>query len=320
MARPDFLSPLHLYAPVDAFAAAGDEQSPNPQLLLNPNKSAMLIDQFRFSGAPFNVLQGKDLSSWDFMYLGIELRLGSIPITNGIVPISAIVPRYFSLGFLNPAVLDAVMTWHLPRPLYVPPGVQLYARFVRQDALLDNVNYANRSSPIENIGFSAVGRSMPTDYPVPKKIWVPWATATQCRVNAQTNVGGVLRFVSTDQELANPNTELLHVTAFNGFQCTSTLDQGEGIVGAPTHSPLTVQMTLSSDKMLMRDPTDFFAMFPADRGVFEVDAVLQSKEFVRAELELTPPAGAALADLSIGYATIGMIGYREVQTPIGVQP
>jgi len=313
MARPDFLSPVHLYAPVDSFPAAGSEQSPNPQLLLNPNKSAMLIDQFRFSGQQAPLLH-TDL--WDFTYLGVDIRLGSIPLTNGIVPIPAIVPRYFGFPFATtafdgtPTNDDAVMTWHLPRPLYVPPGVQLYVRFVRQDVFSVN----NRDSAIENIGFSVVGRSMPTDYPIPKKIWVPWATATQCKQKATP----FLRFVSTDQELANPNTELLHVTSLNGFNTASQ----QGDQGLPVKSPLTAQMTLSSGKMLMRDPTNFFSLFPTDRGVLNLDAVLQSKEFVRCELELTQPdpAFGNTPNDTIEYTTIGMIGYREVQTPIGVQP
>ncbi len=304
MGRPDFLSPLHLFAPLDDFAAAGSEQSPNPQLLLNPNKSAMLIDQFRFSGASC----GDNLSDWVFAYLGVDLRLGSIPLTNAIVPIASIVPRYMQENAGAPQ--DAVMTWHLPRPLYVPPGVQLYARFVRQAIFPTAGN--NRQGTIGNIGFSAVGRSMPQDYPVPKKIWVPWATATECKKD-------LTRFVSKDQELANPNVELLHVTGFNGFN-VSYVDEEARLDGTPTQSPLSVQMTLSSGKMLMRDPMNFFSLFPTDRGGLDVNAVLQSKEFVRAELELTPPAGAEPRDQTIAYTTIGMIGYREVQTPIGVQP
>lgn len=305
MGRPDFLSPLHLYAPLDAFPAAGSEQSPRAELLLNPNKSAMLIDQFRFAG-------NRALSNtadWDFTYLGVDLRLGSIPLTNGIVPIPSIVPRYF--GFPSSgSVSDTVLTWHLPRPLYVPPGVQLYARFVRQDVFATG----NRATSIDNVGFSAVGRSMPEDYLIPQKIWVPWATATQCR--QQPTQDDILRFVSTDQELANPNTELLHVTSLVGFNSGRT----QSSVSHPTRSPLSAQMTLSSNKMLMRDPTDFFGLFPTDRGVLNLEAVLQSKEFIRAELELTPPSGAPSEEATIAYTTIGMIGYREVQTPIGVQP
>lgn len=310
MGRPDFLSPLHLHAPLDAFPASGSEQSPNPEQLLNPNKSAMLIDQFRFAG---NRPTGLLLANWDFLYLGVDLRLGSIPLTNGIIPIASIVPRYFGFALAG-GISDTVLTWHLPRPLYVPPGVQLYARFVRQDVFAAG----NRDTSIDNVGFSAVGRSMPSDYPVPKKIWVPWATATQCK----SPIGGadIQRFVSTDQELANPNTELLHVTQLNGFNCSRPFDGIFGGASQPTRSPLTAQMTLSSGKMLMRDPTDFFGLFPTDRGSLNLEAVLQSKEFVRAELELTPPNAADDDQFSIAYTTIGMIGYREVQTPIGVQP
>ncbi len=314
MPRPDFLSPLHLFAALDSFPAAGSEQSPKSEHLLNPNKTAMLVDQFRFAGASPNVGTPlvSTLADWDFAYLGVELRLGSIPLTNGVVPIPSLCPRYFGfpdqLGTLG--LHDTVLTWHLPRPLYVPPNVQLYARFVRQDIFPAN----NRATSIDNIGFSAVGRSMPADYPVPKKIWVPWATATQCKTAVQ-------RFISKNQDLANPNTELLHVTSFVGFNTV-----GPNIAHDPTFpqiAPLTAQMTLSSNKMLMRDPTDFFGLFPADRGVLDVDAVLQSKEFVQAELELTPltTGGHAVEYDAIAYTTIGMIGYREVQTPQGaVQP
>jgi hypothetical protein len=305
MRRPDFLSPLHQYAPLDPFPAAGSEQSPDPLLLLNPNKTAMLVDQFRFAGNRPNSV----LANWDWLYLSVDLRLGSIPLTNGLVPVPAIVPRYFGFPGAG-SISDTVLTWHLPRPLYVPPGVQLYARFTRQDVFATG----NRATSITNTGFSVVGRSMPSDYPIPAKIWTPWVTATQCK--QQPNQDDITRFVSTDQELANPNTELLHVTSLNGFNCGRL----QGGLSHPTLSPLTAQMTLSSGKMLMRDPTDFFGLFPTDRGSLNLDAVLQSKEFVRAELELSPPSGAPSEESTIAYTTIGMIGYREVQTPIGVQP
>ncbi len=109
------------------------------------------------------------------------------------------------------------------------------------------------------------------------------------------------------------------MTAFNGFN-VSFIDEEARIEGIPTMSPLSVQMSLSSGKMLMRDPMNFFTLFPTDRGVLNVEATLQSKEFVRAELELAPPANAEPRDETIAYTTIGMIGYREVVTPIGVQP
>jgi hypothetical protein len=100
MRRPDFLSPLHQYAPLDPFPAAGSEQSPDPLLLLNPNKTAMLVDQFRFAGNRPNSV----LANWDWLYLSVDLRLGSIPLTNGLVPVPAIVPRCVLLHRPRPVV------------------------------------------------------------------------------------------------------------------------------------------------------------------------------------------------------------------------
>lgn len=294
--RNNTLSPLFLQSIIGPFPIIGSVGSSIPLEIYNPNKTAMLIDQLRFSTREATATEIGSAK----IIMAIEVLLGSIPLTNKHITLGALAPRYF--GETAPADNtrgpggDAGLTWHFPKPLYVPPGVQLTVNVKRQKLYPGDVSVTNAVPLV----VSAVGRSLPDDFPIPGKINIPWVTETQCNTSA-------VRFVSGDSDLVNSNDVPLHVTQFVGINFNAER-------GYETPADLTVQMSLSNGTLLVRDALPFFLAFPPDRGILPVSAQLQPGSFVRCELETTVPSGAEDFD-GIGFTAVAMHGYRSITTP-----
>lgn len=308
--RNKTLSPLYLRSRIGPFTNIGDVASVTPLDIVNPNRSAMLIDQIRFSLA-----QDADVD-FDFVMLNniitgllVEILLGSIAVTKRHVTLGALCPRYLSsdpttvsdepIVNENPEG-DGCAVWHLPVPLYVPSNVQLSINMMRR-ACRPNDN----TSPIPEIDVAIVGRSLPSDFPVPGEIDVPFVS--EFRTENDTD----LRVVSADSDLANTENVPLYIKQLVAVNNAEPDEESDG----PTRDAnFTVQMSLSNGTLLIRDPVPFFVVFPADRGILPLNAKLQPGEFIRCELE----AGNPDADqYSRGVATtaVAMHGYRKVQTP-----
>jgi hypothetical protein len=312
VSRLDQLSPLLLSVPIQAVPgttaalASGQSASANSTLIINPNRTAMLVDQFRFIFAPGHAnTVGVAFGEYKIY---VELKLGAIPLTKGFVPIMALSPNY---GYSNlSGFTQAMYVWHLPKPMYVPPGVQISAEF---RAVLGAAE-----TPLR---FAIAGRSMPEGWPIPESIYVPWACATV--VPAETTFTDGM-FTSGDGDLINPHSEILRVKRFIGFKTA----QVPGAAAAAFYGyndtvyKFNLKMTLSSGKMMIRDPIPFTHLFPKSRRYFDVDAVLQPNEFIRAIMKYEAPAVDTTDGeyAFMGPAYIGMIGYREVGTPRGVMP
>lgn len=297
--RNNTLSPLFLQSVIGPFALVGSVGSSIPLEIYNPNKTAMLIDQLRFS---FRADTSVAIPSRYYTSLGIEVLLGSIPLTKQHVTLGALAARYIGVqqqpdNTFGPGA-DAGLTWHFPKPLYVPPLVQITINVKRQAAYPGETGVGGGAVPA--LAVSVAGRSLPDDFPIPGSINIPWVTETKCDVD-------VTRFVSSDADLVNSNKVPLHVTQFVGVNYSS--EQAD-----PTPNRLTVQMSLSNGTLLIRDSIPFFLAFPSDRGILPVSAALQPGAFVRLELESSVPTGAEDFD-GCGFTAVAMHGYREIQTP-----
>jgi len=290
----DFLSPIVLTA--DSFTLPVDAEPLSTQLL-NPNRTAMLVDEFRF-GTGFDVAAGATLDN-DFAQIVADIKLGGAPLTNGETPIRSFMPTYTQTTTVSFAVSDRQLTWHLPRPMYVPPNVQLHVKFRRKLPTGWSINDANAA-----YNFSIAGRSIPSGMQVPDKIYVPWAAAMAVFTDAS------LPFTSNNAAVANPHDEALHMSYLCGYSYNS-------VQGSTIRMPVTVQASFSNGKLLIRDPTPFYALFPPDRPVMRLDGLLQPKQFVQFFLDM--PTTSVLYPNLI-FTTIGLVGYRQVQTPQGAQP
>ena len=308
-----FWSPLYLGDSIGPMNNIGDDLTVNPRSLLNPNRGPMLIDQFRFSAeAAYGQLDLFYL--WQAMAIfGVEIRLGAVPLMSQPVTLGAFAPRYAGVGgfayddLISTPVprADTILVWHLAKPLFVPQDVQVSVRMVRQRlyALGSTQSALEPNLSFEKLRVSIAGRSLPQDTPTPEQIWVPWVTETKAQVAGS-------QFVSKDSDLINNHDTPLHVRALCGVNTHAY----RALLN--TAADLRVQMTASNGTMIIRDPTPFPLLFPSDRGLLEVDALLQPGEFFRARLEVVDlPNGAAARDADVQFTAIGMTGYRQVRTP-----
>lgn len=318
------LSPILLFATFPANSAGlmppSFTSSVPPLEIYNPNKTAMLVDQLRFRvssplatpSTGFNQ-DGQGYDSRAGGAIGIEILLGSIPLTNRTVTLGALCPRYIAQstralrfnGYIDGPGNDPVFVWHLPKPLYVPPLVQLTIRMVRQPLYPTDTPQLDLFQIVQGLSVAVVGRSLPSDFPVPGEIDVPFVTETQ------NNNPALTRFVSKDSDLVNKSNVPLDVVMFTGY---NTWFGRETEVVVSPNPTFTVQMTASNGTMLIRDPVPFLAVFPSSKNILPLSARLQPGEFFRAELECvadTPAFGL----YNLAFTAIAMHGSRKVQTP-----
>lgn len=305
--QPPMWSPLCLSDEIVAVGsqlAIGALGSPQGVKIRNPNKTAMLVDAFKFVGDGVS-----PSTSFRTAQLGVSLMLGAIPLTRDYVPIVAMCPTYHTTSF-NPLFLESnqVMTWHLPAPMYVPPNVALSAQFT-QTFLTDTSLGSAFDGPLR---FTVHGRSLPADFPVPESIFVPWATHTRNLSPTDT------RFVSKDRDLSNPFPQPMRVTSFVGHAPYITTSGGTpSAYYSSMPVPLTARMTLSSNSILVQSETPFYGLFSPSRRVMPVNGILQANEFVRAIVNAPVGFSTGSANLGMADLSIGMIGYRVLKTPTG---
>lgn len=277
----------------------------------NPNKTAMLIDQFQFSFTPEND-NGQPPRTAQF---ATNLMVGNIPLTNSYVPILGLCPTYIGVRNNSDLARNATFAWHLPRPMYVPPNVALSAQFAQQ-VLAPAIPGDTLSGPFT---FTVRGRSLPSDFPVPPEIFVPWAT------HARNTDRTIASFTTDDRSLINPFPQPMRVTRFIGWAPWIELASGNQEIDHTQSSqlnPLTIRMTLSNGKMLVSTNTPFYNLFTPSRRTMDVDSVLQANEFVKAIVRApdgftNDDAEPTLTNANMLDLTIGMIGYRVLKTPQG---
>lgn len=312
--QPPSYSPLALASEVLAQGSTlqvGGFASPSPRRLKNPNKTAMLIDKFVFGFGTDSQTNNPPQTA----QLQAKIMLGAIPFTNNFVPILNLCPTYNSPAVSGTNSLDrnACMTWHLPRPVYCPPNVQVSSQFAWQPLSPVGTSILGSTFP-GPFWFAVIGRSLPTDFPIPEEIYVPWATHTRCDSRS------ISTYTSQNKDLSNPFPQPLRVTRFIGHApFITTSGTTPTFVSCVQQNPLTVRMTLSSSKILVQTETPFYNLFTPSRRNMDVDGILQANEYVKATVRapngfVTPESGthAQLLDLSIG-----MIGYRVLKTPQG---
>lgn len=315
-AQPPFYSPLNLSAEVvapQATFAVGALASPQAVALRNPNRAAMLVDQFKFLFDPWAMLPlVNPVRTAQFQ---AQIMLGGIPLTNNFVPVVALCPTYNATAGSGGDQFSAKasLTWHLPRPLYVPPDVAVSAQFTHIP-LAAQFPGSSFTGPMR---FAVTGRSLPRDFPVPEEIYVPWATHTRCDDNS------ISTFTSKDKDLSNPFAQPLRVTRFIGHApaiYVQTAARGTiNEIFSAQFNPLTVRMTFSTNKILVQTDTPFYNLFTPSRRTMDVDGILPAAGFVRAVVHA--PDGFATAALLTNQQlldlSIGMIGYRVLKTPQG---
>lgn len=309
----DYLSPIVVSSAIYPVAANSTFQV-NPTELLNPNRTAMLVDQFRFSVGNETPFTASPVLFQSY----VSIQMGSIYLTNGMVPLASLCPSYDNGWGDHTVDTPQQYVWHLPKPLYVPPNVVMYVNSKRVAPPGATTNYSLR--------VAVAGRSLPANYPIPESIYVPWATASSVDLAQVTTLAGMQTYVTPDNALGNPNTNPLMVTRMLGFHASYDPASTTSVSNSDTQAGpngLTVRMTISNGKLLVREATPFFHLFPASRRYVDLRATLRGSEqvrggeFVRARLDFTTTTQAVVALENFPITTLGLIGYRSVPTPPG---
>lgn len=321
MSTNDFLSPIVVSSSIYPVATNTSLQI-DPTQLLNPNRTAMLVDQFRFS---LNDSGSTNLDRSFGYQMYVSIQLGAIHMTNGYVPLVSLCPYYDGVpsavgngGEATGVVgLDNPLVWHLPRPLYVPPNVTIYVSMQRIVPKSDTMT--------TNLGMrvAVAGRSLPANYPIPANIYASWASSSYVnglQGTATSTLAGVTTFVTPDNALGNPNDSPLMVTRLLGFhQPVPVFISNTDVQNGP--NGMTVRMTISNGKLLVREPTPFFHLFPLSRRFLDLRAYLRGSnevpggEFVRARIDFTPPTSVNYS--AFQFTGLGLVGYRSVPCPPG---
>lgn len=250
----------------------------NTTLLEVPDRTPMLLDEIRVSGSEggsaLNVL--------------VRLQLGRNPLTNGYVPfgvLSKLINSEQNGDATGVESLPESIVWRLPRPLYVPAGEIVTASFL-----------ANGSVTSTNVVLTYAGRSVLMDYPVPKKIAIPWVTAF---LPTRRAGGSNTTQESTNSDLVNTLGVPLHAQRLVGLMSGDT-DALEALC--------LMQMRTSYGQVIIRDQVPFANVFSTER-CWDLGSVMKPKDYY-------------IVNLTENYATvnpahtvssaISLVGYREV--------
>lgn len=284
--------PIHLTA--SAVIAAASQGGVNAISLKNPLAQPMEIHEIKWqmlSLAATKLAGGA---------AACKLDLGSIPITNGFVPL-------FAFGRCSNQLAEEVgpsgqrvgeFSWKLARPLYIPPDGVLLPTF-------ENRSLASSSLTIR-VSYS--GRTLPRGYR-PKRVYVPYASAYASKVmdaaSADTDS-------SKETDLVNQADSPLYLQHFCGRLITYRVSDGfyhDVIAEVAGGMSISVKVTSSSGEQLVRDFTQFRQVFSAPYRTWNAyGAVIPPGNFILAELSKT---AESLASANV-QAVISMVGWREI--------
>lgn len=241
-----------------------------PAWLLAQNPNA-------FNGIPIGPDPSKINAFSQYAYDAPEVTPGIvITYTNAGPPIRAAIAQS----------IYAQYTWHLPKPLYMPPGA----------ALLVSAQAINSAAAADGSQVSIAGRML--DEPLKAKEFpIPYATAFIAPTNQATSN-------SSEMDLGNPFQVPLHVQRFTGrIQRAGSGWSAEDRANTKT----TVKMETNRNVTIVRDYTPFYDVFDESRRAWNVGVTLDPKERVDAAIA----GGSAYADSSTVTPMIGLIGWRN---------
>lgn len=270
--------------------------------LQNPFRTAMLIDEVRI------FISGSTATTPITYGLGLDLKLGRVPLTKDYVPIANFGralnddpdPPGILIGQTTMSVLGP-FTWRLPKPLYVPATEFLIPR------IFNNPPYA--ASQTRTITIAYAGRSLDESERIPDVIDVPYVSYWECPV--QTS-GNQTPQQSTEADLVNPFNEPLTVQRFIG-RCWGTGAQfpGGATIGTPDVGfGVGVRAANSNGVIMVKDSTPFPTLFSLPDRSWTVNNLLAPKGFFLFYLDFDQFGEVQSADIA---PIISMVGYRKVR-------
>jgi len=292
--------------------------------LINPFKTSMLLDEIRFQVSAVNaagVVQDGAFTDLTGV-LHVQLDMGRTPLTKGFVPVWALGKQLDAL--LETSLVSAIsnsrrfVTWRLPKPLFVPPGEFVIPQFKLRGDLFNPLAAVPAAGVNADVRVTYFGRSLPSDYPWPKNLHVPYVAAWSAPVLSSGDVAITNYEVeSTEADLVNSLNEPLRLQRFLGRLMTQVPNDSFSGVSAPGDTIdvgsqfLLVRMGGGTGGIAVRDEVPFHHLFSAIDKAWTVGALLPPKSFFQAFLRTGDLS--ALAGPRRWVPQIAMVGWREVQ-------
>jgi len=305
--RSDLTDPLFLTA--EAVLQSKAQGGPNAIALANPFGHSMEIHEIRWQ------LRGALTSGINGGAIGCQLNLGSIPLTNGFVPVfnfgrmdTVFAESQVAMGPL-PTNANLEFQWRLPRPLFVPAGAVLTPKFEHRG---EQVRTAI------TVRISYVGASLPASASPPKRVPVPWVAFW---ASNPIDITAPSTQQSRETDLVSPPGDAdLILQRFSG-RLVTTFGFGAGNVIADDSNSLisgarftTIRMVDSRGNPIIRKATPFRQAFEEVTRTWELPpgSRLTPKGFYRVFMRHTVEPNPALAFNLTSQLFVGMVGYREI--------
>lgn len=240
-----------------------------------PNSAPVLVDELRFTRSAGTAIP---------LDLRVTLGVGNQVICED-VPLDLLCkPLDFSLFKASPLS----RTWHLPKPLYLPPGVALSAKARITDPF-------SAESSTFSLNVAAVGRSLKDSHsaPTPCAVDVPFAAHWTIKGTASGSNQ------STPNDLRNKTRYTLDVERFSALAAVnSAVDD----VGAALNG--TLQLYGENGILGVRDETPFGALAFYGRTAWMARSKLPANGYYTVDFAYTLPTGES-GPFTFGIAVIG---------------
>lgn len=292
-------SPILLSASATISAGGGTAEFETTRLQ-NPFRTPMLLDEVRV----FVTRGGANPNAYDAYGLGLDLKLGRVPLTKDYVPIAnfgkALNDDPDPPGFGFQQIVTGPWTWKLPKPLYIPATEFLVPKIYWPPDLVTSLP--------RTVTIVYAGRSLEDGLQVPESIPVPYVSYIS---TPRVAWGSNTTYQSTPSGLVNPFNEPLYVQRFIGRQWLSV---GSFVGSNPDATGIsTLVRAANHDGMIMiKDPTSFSSVFAVPDRSWTINTVLAPKGFFIFTLDRDYSAYSAFSAQS-NAQFISMVGYREVR-------
>lgn len=302
--------PIHLTATASG-VVAGATASVNTLALKDPH--AVEIHAIKFS-----ILAADNTVAVNGGMVGVSLTLGSLPVTQGYVPIwnfargeslvddSCTTRSYDATAQGFPYCADYV--WRLPRPLYVPPG----------RVLVPQVQHRGVISSAIDFRISYVGRTV-EEKKGKATIQVPYVTSWSS--NSYALADGRTLERSNETDFRNPFTRPLHVLYFVGRSLQTEIHSATLRTVCRGHpynlynSLVSIKMSHSSGLKAIEDYTPIGVVMPIDQGaIWPCPHDLAPQSFYTIDLLKAAPSATSNETGYTGHVEqlqISMVGWRE---------
>lgn len=294
-----FPHPILLSAEV-SLASKAQGVAPNTIALKNPNvRFPMEIHEISFDLRSDGVITGGAVAC--------DLALGTIPLTNGYVPVwcfgrSRQTNR--EIGYGGNSATYFTGTWKLAKPLYIPPGGVVQPTFQHRGLVVDAINarITYRGQVLR-----AGAR--------PPRTFAPYACAYSSK---PFDVDAADTDASRETDLANPFSQpifIQHMIGRMSVDINATSQKSEITDPAIAARLLQVRIIDSAGRPIVRDLSYFAQVFAKQTRAWDMNgAKIDGGEFYNVFLnKLEPPNDAAVtAATRYALADISLVGWREI--------